>query len=185
MKRPARRKISWFDWQQGRQSLGLARRELLGKKRVPLLTVAVTAVFMAGCWLTMPQLAPIFFLKMALVPAIVYLQLFMIFAIYAVVPAIVTVRRDVVAVSQGERHWAAKADQIIRTRIVIFSPDQRRLRIVYNGRKNQQTRSVAIPRRINLDSLAQILPVAPQVKNCRSGYARLLEFRRQANSKLA
>ncbi len=119
----------------------------------------------------MIQLPPLWKLLLAL-PAI-YAYVFVMLLVHALIPSRIEIRKDRMHVMTGQSHWFVKSEAVSATRIVIFALDRIRLRVFYHYKNELRSRTFGVGRGVNLDVLADVLAVSPQIWDARNRYERL------------
>jgi hypothetical protein len=133
-----------------------------------ILAVAIIAALKAANPLL--QLPPIW--KMALAFPAIYGYFAIMLGVHIALPTHVHVCKKRLHSITGQSHWGVEAAAVTRTRITIFAPDRIRLRVNYDRKGKMRSRVFGVARKVNLDVLADVLPVYPQVRDARSRYER-------------
>jgi hypothetical protein len=115
------------------------------------------------------QLPPLW--KMALAFPTIYAYFALILAVHTVLPTRVSVCEKRLHAMTGQSHWGVEAAAVTRTRITVFATDRIRLRVYYDRKGKPRSRVFGITRKVDLDALANALPVHPQVLDARTRYA--------------
>lgn len=144
--------------------------------RVGLLSAIACGAIVAGCKIAFPLLNIDLLWKAVLaLPAILaafYVMQVVHYVVHYVVQPRANVCPDYIHMSHGEYYWIAKSDCIVATYVSIFAPDRIRLRVVYVRRGRRFSMSIGVDERVSLETLSQMLPVTPRIRDARERYAR-------------
>jgi hypothetical protein len=138
--------------------------------RIAIISFALGAAIVASLKLANPlmQVPPLW--KMLLAIPAFYGYVLAMLAIHLLLPSHIEVRKDRMHVMTGQSHWFVKSEAVRRTRIVFFAVDRIRLRVFYEHKEKQRSRTFGVGRKVNLDELARSLAVAPEIWDARSRY---------------
>lgn len=151
---------AWRTWRVLFRSRAIARMSFF--------SVALGAAIVVGLKAAIPllQLPPPW--KMLLALPVFYAYALLMLLVHTLIPSRIDVRKDRMHVMTGQSHWVIKAEAIRRTRIVIFAINRVRLRVFYLHKNKRRSRTFGVARKVSLDELAAVLPVAPQIWDARS-----------------
>jgi hypothetical protein len=162
----------WFHVPRTRRTWGLLFRPRL-MARVLILSVIFGAGIIVALKAANPliQLPP--FWKMALAVPAIYAYFAAMLGVHIALPTHVHLSKKRLHSITGQSHWGVEAAAVTRTSITIFAPDRIRLRVHYDRKGKARSRVLGVARRVNLDALADVLPVSPRVRDARSRYERV------------
>ena len=135
--------------------------------RVSVVSALVGAAILVGFKLAFPMLAFGFLWRMIFVMPGVMAYLWFMSLVLPFVPKHVEVRRDRIVLQQGQSACVVQEDAVESIKIVVFAPDRIRLRIIYLRNGVRRSAAVAVGRKVNLDALCDLLPVAPVIRDAR------------------
>ena len=134
-------------------------------------------------WLPLLDLA---FLWQALISVpLLYLYFVFMFVANAAFPASVEVRSDRIRVQQGQTCWNCKAEDLRWAKLVVFAPGRIRLRVFYEYRGRLKSRVYGVSQQVDLDRLAERLPVEMVVRDARVRFSQKGHVGRQQDATAA
>lgn len=150
-------------WRQLRCLLNLA--SLI---RISLVTAFLAALIVWGLQWMMPQvILPNLWPLLLALPGILLLLILQT-SLLTLIPPTATIWPDKVCVQHGDSARIVDAASIAKTYIIVFSNQRIRLRICYVRRAKRQSLAIGVPPTVDLDRLAELLPVWPIVRDARS-----------------
>lgn len=161
----------WFHVPRTRRTWGLLFRPRI-MARVLILSLVAGAGIVVALKAANPlmQLPPVW--KMALAVPSVYAYFALMLVVHLALPTHVHVSKKRLHSITGQSHWGVEATAITRTRITVFAHDRVRLRVYYDRKGKNRSRVFGVARKVNLDVLADVLPVYPEVRDARHRYER-------------
>jgi hypothetical protein len=136
--------------------------------RISLVTAFLAAVIVWGLKWVMPQvILPNLWPLLLALPGILLLLILQT-SLLTLIPPTATVRPDKICVQHSESMSIVDAASIARTYIIVFSNQRIRLRICYLHKEKCKSLTIGVPPTVDLERLAELLPVWPIVRDARS-----------------
>jgi len=136
--------------------------------RISLVTAFLAAVIVWGLKWVMPQvILPNLWPLLLALPGILLLLILQT-SLLTVIPPTATVWPDKICVQHGDSTSIVQAASVSKTFITVFSDQRIRLRICYHRKSKCRSLAIGVPTTVDLERLAELLPVWPIVRDARS-----------------